>query len=135
VNFALKYPGTFAFDGSISGAFNAQEMALIDSRADLAHSLQSAFGAAESRTLSDIYFYSYIEHAFIASTPYLYIDCGNRDVTFLEPNRKLTAKLSQRELEYEYHETPGAHTWRYWDSRLPELLDAVARKIAPNQIQ
>ena len=135
VKFALKYPGTFAFAGSISGAFNAPEMALIDSRADLAPSLQSAFGAAESRARSENDVYAEIEHAVPASTPYLYIDCGNRDVTFLEPNRKLTAKLSQRELAYEYHETPGAHTWRYWDSRLPELLDAVARKIAPNQIQ
>ena len=135
VKFALKYPAPFALAGSISGAFNATEMPLSESRADLAPSLQSAFGDAGSPARADNDVYTAVERAVPASIPYLYLDCGNRDVSFLEPNRRLVSKLSERGLIYEYHETPGAHTWHYWDSRLPELLTVVVRTIAKDNIQ
>ena len=135
VTFALKYPNTFAMAGSISGALNAADVSLSESRADLAPSLESAFGVVGSPSRTDNDIYTAIDKATTASTPYLYIDCGNRDVSFLEPNRKLVSKLSQRGLTYEYHETPGAHTWQYWDSRLPALLSVVSRTIAGSTIQ
>lgn len=135
VKFALKYPALFSFAGSISGAFNATDMALSESRADLAPSLQNAFGPAGSTTRVENNVYAAVDLAHPGSTPYLYIDCGNHDVSFLESNRKLVAELTQRDLAYEYHETPGAHTWQYWDSRLPALLSAAVRKINPEHIQ
>jgi len=130
VKFALKYPGTFNFAGSISGAFNATQVELAESRADLAPSLASTFGPANSAVRTDNDVYQAIDRAEPTATPYLYIDCGNRDVSFLQPNRSFVSKLSERNLSYEYHETPGAHTWQYWDERLPEMLSVVVRKIA-----
>jgi enterochelin esterase-like enzyme len=74
-----------------------------------------------------------VGRAVPATTTYLYLDCGTRDVSFVPSNRKLVEKLSQKNLTYEYHETPGAHTWEYWDTRLPNLLAAVVKKIAADK--
>jgi S-formylglutathione hydrolase FrmB len=130
VKFALKYPGTFAIAGSISGAFNATETELAASRADLAPSLDTAFGAPNSTVRAENDVYAAAARAVRAATPYLYLDCGTWDVSFVESNRKLVSDLSKTNLAYEYHETPGAHTWEYWDTRLPNLLAAVVKKIA-----
>jgi putative tributyrin esterase len=133
VKFALKYPGTFGIAGSISGAFNATETELSASRADLAPSLDAAFGAANSTVRADNDVIVAADKAVPARTAYLYLDCGTQDVSFLQSNRKLVSKLSERNLAYEYHETPGAHTWEYWDTRLPNLLAAIVKRIAPQK--
>jgi S-formylglutathione hydrolase FrmB len=135
VKFALKYPGSFELAGSISGAFNAALAELSDSRADLRPTLLEAFGPARSKTRRQNDVYELATRVDTHSVPYLYIDCGNQDVTFLDPNRKLTSLLSQRKFEYEYHEYPGAHTWQYWDERLPSLLSVVERRIAPEEMK
>src|SRR6185369_11961432 len=133
VKFALKYPGTFAIAGSISGAFNATEPELSATRSDLAPSLDAAFGAQNSTVRAENDVYEAATRAVPATTPYLYVDCGTRDVSFLQANRKLVSELSQRNLNYEYHEMPGAHTWEYWDTRLPNLRTVILRQIAADQ--
>jgi S-formylglutathione hydrolase FrmB len=133
VKFALKYPGTFAIAGSISGAFNATESELAASRTDLGPSLDAAFGAPNSTVRAENDVFDAAARAVPATTPYLYLDCGTRDVSFVQSNRKLVSNLSQRNLAYEYHETPGAHTWEYWDMRLPNMLAAVVKKIVPEK--
>jgi putative tributyrin esterase len=135
VKFALKYPGTFAIAGSISGAFNASEPELSASRADLAPSLDAAFGAQNSTVRAENDVYEAATRAVPATTPYLYVDCGTRDVSFLQANRKLVSELSHRNLSYEYHETPGAHTWEYWDTRLPNMLTVILKKIAAEKAE
>jgi putative tributyrin esterase len=135
VKFALKYPGTFGIAGSISGAFNATETELSTSRADLAPSLDAAFGASNSTVRAENDVSEAATRAVPATTPYLYLDCGTRDVSFLQANRTLVSKLSQRNLSYEYHETPGAHTWEYWDTRLPNMLTVIVKKIAADNAE
>jgi putative tributyrin esterase len=130
VKFALKNPGSFGFAGSISGAFNATKPELAESRADLAPSLVGAFGPPNSTVRAENDVFQLAGNSGTQAIPYLYIDCGNRDVSFLQANRDLAATLSERKITYEYHETPGAHTWQYWDERLPDLLKAVVRNIA-----
>jgi putative tributyrin esterase len=133
VKLALKYPGTFDVAGSISGAFNATEADLAESRADLAPSLKTAFGPATSTVRSENDVYEAVDRVVPSATAYLYLDCGTADVSFLQANRKLVSKLSQRNLSYEYHEIPGAHTWEYWDTRLPSMLNVIVRKIAADK--
>lgn len=130
LKFALKHPEAFAFAGSISGAFNAPSAELANSRADLKPSLEQAFGATASATRAANDVYALAAQAPAASTPYLYLDCGSGDTTFLAPNRRMAATLSERGITYEYHEGPGVHNWQFWDERLPDLLRAVVRHIA-----
>jgi putative tributyrin esterase len=130
VKFALKHPTMYQVAASLSGAFNAASPQLADARADLRPSLVDAFSAAHSQTRQQNDLYAVANTVDAKATPYLYIDCGNRDATFLEPNRKLASILSARGFAYEYHEYPGEHSWQYWDERLPALLDLVRREIA-----
>jgi putative tributyrin esterase len=130
VKFALKYPETFRVAASLSGAFNAVSPGLGDARPDLQPSLLQAFGDARNKSREKNDVYSLASSANPQATPYLYVDCGNQDSSFLESNRNLTAILSQRRFSYEYHEYPGEHSWQYWDERLPAVLAIVQRFIA-----
>jgi putative tributyrin esterase len=127
---ALQHPKMYMLAASLSGAFNAASPELADTRADLGPSLGEAFGAAHSQTREQNDLYALANAVDAKAMPYFYIDCGNRDATFLEPNRKLAANLSAKGFAYEYHEYPGEHSWQYWDERLPALLDLVRREIA-----
>ncbi len=130
VKFALKYPDMFQVAASISGAFNAASPELERSRSDLQPSLVKAFGEAHSKTREQNDLFALAASARRPqSTAYIYIDCGNQDSSFLEPNRSFVSLLSQRKCAYEYHEYPGAHSWQYWDERLPEVLRVVQQQI------
>jgi len=122
---ALKHPEVFQVAASLSGAFNAGSPELERERADLRPSLVQAFGPEHSETRAQNDLFALAQKVDVKATPYLYIDCGNQDGSFLEPNRKLVAILSQRKLVYEYHEFPGVHDWQYWDKRLPAVLNLV----------
>ena len=125
---ALHNPGMFAFAGSISGALDAPgELALV--RPDFAKNLTEVFGPAESETRKTNDIYLLARAARPPASLYLYIDCGSADWA-LPSNRALVGILSEKKFAYEYHEMPGMHSWEYWDRRLPELLDAVARRIS-----
>jgi S-formylglutathione hydrolase FrmB len=45
-------------------------------------------------------------------------------------NRQLAQAMAARPLAYEYHEVPGAHTWEFWNRRLPVFLALVEERIA-----
>lgn len=128
IKFALRYPGMFAFAGSISGALDAPG-GLATVRPDFAKNLADVFGPADSETrkMNDLYLLA--RGMRPPSNLYLYIDCGNGDWA-LPSNREFVAILSERKIPYEYHEMPGIHSWEYWDRRLPELLEAVAKRIS-----
>jgi S-formylglutathione hydrolase FrmB len=126
---ALKHPEMFQVAASLSGAFNAASPELARERSDLRQSLDEAFGPerSEAREKNDLY--ALAQKADTKATPYLYVDCGNQDETFLPPNRKLVSILSQRKFAYEYHEFPGEHSWQYWDERLPAVLNLVRQEL------
>lgn len=129
LKFALRYPDTFSVAASTSGALNAADTELGASRSDLQPSLVKVFGPENSKVRADNDVYSLAKSADPKSAPYLYLDCGSSDTTFLPPNRKFAALLSERKFSYEYHEYPGAHTWTYWNARLPQILKVVLRHI------
>jgi putative lysine transport system ATP-binding protein len=123
IKFGLKYPELFRFAGSLSGAFNAAKD--LDSlRGEFRPSLLRAFGEDGSQLRSQNDIFALLNAPHQAAFPYFYLACGTADF-FLATNRLLVAQLSARKMDYEYHETPGDHTWDYWDGALDELLVAV----------
>jgi putative tributyrin esterase len=128
IKFALRYPGMFAFAGSISGALNAPTE-LADLRPDFAKNLAEVFGAADSETRKKNDIYVLAREAKASESLYFYIDCGNADWA-LPSNREFVKILTEKRFRYEYHEMPGMHAWEYWDRRLPDLLGAVAKRIS-----
>jgi S-formylglutathione hydrolase FrmB len=129
VLFGLKHPGMFAAVGSVSGAFDGP-VGVEQVMPVLRESTDRAFGAAGSVARGDNDINSLLTKADHATLPYLFLQCGSQD-PFLPSNRKFVEELSSRAVLYEYHEYPGAHTWEFWDSSLPMMLDVIAARIVP----
>jgi S-formylglutathione hydrolase FrmB len=123
VKLALKYPGLFELAGSLSGAFNAAQN-LDTLRPEFAAKLGEVFGneGSRERTNNDVFLLLNTPHQ--TSHPYFYLGCGTADF-FVETNRALVIELSARKIAYEYHETPGGHTWEYWDRELQPMLQVI----------
>ena len=54
--------------------------------------------------------------------PSFYMACGEDD-DLLEPNRAYRDKLIGEGFEVDYHEGPGAHNWKFWDTWIEHSLD------------
>ncbi len=124
---ALRYPENFAFAGSLSGALNAP-LDLADRQPDFREQLLQVFGPAGSDPREDNNLFSMLQSVPANDRPHFYLACGSEDA-FLAVNREFAAQLSSHGATYEYHETPGAHAWDYWDRSLPALLRAAAAVI------
>ena len=124
---ALKRPGTFAFIGSISGAFDGPS-GIERVMPQLKPSTDAAFGAMDSRTRRENNIDLLLAQADPSATSYLFLECGAAD-PLLESNRRVVRALSQRGMAYEYHELPGAHTWPFWNQSLPGLLEVLAARL------
>jgi enterochelin esterase-like enzyme len=55
--------------------------------------------------------------------------CGTED-HLLASNRQLVRALREQQLDFNYREDPGGHTWQYWSSRMVEMLTAVDKYFA-----
>lgn len=54
-----------------------------------------------------------------------YIDCGDDDF-FIKGNMELHAAMLDKEVPHEFRVRDGGHTWTYWRTALPEVLDFVS---------
>ncbi len=123
----LRHPDLFSFTASISGAFDGPSGAE-QVMPQLKASTDQAFGPPESPTRKENDLDPLIAVADPAKTPYMLLECGTAD-PFLPSDRHVIEELWSRRISYEYHELPGAHTWTFWDNSLPNLLDALSRKL------
>src|SRR6266704_4062969 len=125
VKLALKYPGLFELAGSLSGAFNAAQN-LDTLRPEFAAKLREVFGNEGSRERAENDVLLLLNTSHQTSYPYFYLGCGTADF-FLDTTRAFVMQLSSRKIAYEYHETPGEHTWEYWDRELQSMLQVIDR--------
>jgi S-formylglutathione hydrolase FrmB len=129
--YGLKRPDLFRFAGSLSGAFSL--VTFIDDTvgqarsASLSRTLRRAFGPepSEHRRRHDLY--RLVSTADTARPPYLYLVTGIQDGFrgFLPAHRVFADSLRARGLRYEYHETPGGHSWAYWGREIGPLIDRM----------
>jgi S-formylglutathione hydrolase FrmB len=124
----IRYPNLFSFAGSLSGALNAAQD-LDTLRPAFRAKLLEVYGSAGSRTRTDNDIFQMLKSAGPAHHPYFYLACGASDF-FLPVNREFVQQLSSAKLAYEYHETPGEHSWEYWDGAVQPLLRAIAKTMA-----
>lgn len=125
VKFGLKYPQMFAFAGSISGAFDAP-LGLDTRVQEYRRKLLRAFGPSDSPTRSANDLFRLLDQVGANRFPYLYIECGTED-GFLPINRDFVSSLPKRKIVFEYHETPGGHSWDYWDRSVQDLLRSLSK--------
>lgn len=118
----LKYSARF----SLAGSFSGDPLAA----GDTSHQrLNHVFGPVGSSSRAENDLVALARDARIADGSYFYIDSGIAD-RLLARNRAFVQAMSARPLAYEYHEVPGAHTWEFWDRRLPVFLKLVEERIA-----
>ncbi|MBF9255587.1 esterase family protein [Pontibacter sp. 172403-2] len=55
-----------------------------------------------------------------------YIDCGDDDFLY-EGNALAHIAMRKQEIPHEYRVRDGGHTWTYWRSALPEVLEFVSK--------
>lgn len=144
---ALKYPTKYAMAGSFSGALTMpRDLALREGLNRAANtnngdfavpSLQEAFGSEKSmsRDTNNI-FTLWKRSVSLDSVPkrrttYFYIATGIQDPLIVPGNREFRDSLYTAKFRYEYHETPGKHSWEYWNEALrtflPRLLEIMER--------
>jgi len=126
--YALKYPGRFSFAGSFSGAFIYPRFIGDTIRQPISQgltaSLARAFGPERSHTRLENDVYTLFNAAPADSTPYIYLAAGIQDGFryFRSGHRFFADSLKAANVQYEYHETPGRHSWTYWDRELRKMF-------------
>lgn len=126
MKFALKFPGTFAFAVSFSGA----EVVVHDPSYKISFGqkyvdqIHDIFGDGITQPRIDNDIFELAKKRAPAQLPYLVVTCGTED-SLLASNREFVALVQQLKIRYEYHESPGAHTWQYWDEQLPYALSLL----------
>jgi S-formylglutathione hydrolase FrmB len=120
---AMKHPGRFSLAGSFSGALTAA------GDTSSFRTIVEAFGPAGSASRAENDLLALARNAKIPDGTHFYFDTGSADFV-LPSNRALAQVMAARPLVYEYHEVPGAHTWEFWNRRLPVFLALVEERIA-----
>ena len=132
LKFGLKYPATFAFAGSMSGALDAASWPEKDLLAGaIRDSVPRVFGpdGSETHKANDIFeILRAMTGARLASLPYFYFDCGTEDFVF-GSNPPFAALLREKKIAHEYRQLPGNHNWQYWDQQVQEVLKVAAEKL------
>jgi S-formylglutathione hydrolase FrmB len=118
---AMKNPGRFSLAGSFSGA-------LTPVRNPTYPSVRDAFGPVNSASRAENDLLALARDTRIPDGTHFYFDTGSADGV-LPSNRELAQAMAARPLSYEYHEVPGAHTWEFWNRRLPVFLALVEERI------
>lgn len=57
-----------------------------------------------------------------SSIPEIYMACGTEDF-LLDVNVRLHGFLAEEGVEHTYKETPGAHTWDFWNEKIGDALE------------
>lgn len=123
LKFSIRYPQLFSIAGSFSGALNAPTT-LQSEKPVYALQLLRVYGRNGNKTRSENDISRLISTAKPASLPYLYLTCGEDDY-FVSPNRQFVSNLPSLKVRYEYHELPGVHDWRFWDSSIRDFLQLI----------
>ena len=134
LKFGLKFPGTFIFAGSVSGALDAPAWTDLKDPGPVRDSVMSVFGSAssETRKQNDIFEIARsLSTNRVAGLPYFYLDCGTEDGLFSSTSQ-FAALLHEKKIPHEYRQLPGNHNWAYWDQQVREVLEiAVAHLRMP----
>ena len=133
LKFGLKYPATFVFAGSMSGAMGVTRLTEKDPGASSWATSMKLFGPVDSdtRKANDLFLIiNQLSAARINALPFFYFDCGTEDSSLIFPyNRELAVLMSEKKIPHEYRELPGDHSWRYWDRQVQEILNIASQKM------
>ena len=133
VKYGLKYPSTFVFAASMSGAFGVTRYTENEMGGSNWEPFLKIFGpvGSETRKANDVFEITRgLTAARVASLPFFYFDCGTEDASrHIDANRGLSQLFLEKKVPHEYRELPGNHSWEYWDQQVQEVLQIAAAKM------
>lgn len=130
---ALKHPDLYCAAASFSGALTAGSRELTTEGhetgarvSDWDREQTSIFGENPKDGPDDILWL--LEHGPRGPKPKLRIDCGTEDFLYAA-NLTVHKRLEKLNIEHEYSERTGAHTWDYWDRAITDALPFLTRSL------
>jgi len=133
LKFGLKYPGTFVFAASLSGAFGVARFTDDELTRIGWKEVSGLFGpvGSETRKANDLFeIIQNLPAGRVSSLPFFYFDCGTEDVSYIfSYNRELSALMFEKKIPHEFRELPGDHSWAYWDRQVQEVLRIAGQKL------
>ena len=127
---ALRHPETFSNVVALSSGLSLNSKRVLESTYDAPGILgnrgfyESVYGPLDAVRGSQNDYDALAERvgASDGPRPSFYMACGEDD-DLLEPNRAYRDKLIGEGFEVDYHEGPGAHNWKFWDTWIERSLD------------
>jgi putative tributyrin esterase len=133
IKYGLKFPATFVFAASMSGAFGVTRYTEKEMGGANWEPFLKTFGpiGSETRKANDVFEIARgLSASRVASLPYFYFDCGTEDAPqHFNANRELSELFLQKKIPHEFRELPGNHSWQYWDRQVKEVLKIAAEKL------
>lgn len=127
---ALLHPAQYAMAASLSGVLDIVELCNGYKDADENKTsvlyARAAFGkqGAQSGTDADLFYLASQLSKSGAIKPKLLQYCGTEDFLY-DLNQNFKSYIETLDFDYSYAESPGAHTWDYWDSRIQDVLAEI----------
>jgi putative tributyrin esterase len=132
VKLGLKYPGKFFFIGGISPSIQfpgGLEDSVIVARwsTESTTNIRELFGKTRTDAWNDNDIFSLAEKANGKSLPYFYLSVGSQDgiIEIVGLTHDLANVLRKKGAEFEMHESPGGHDWRFWDKEIKIVLQRI----------
>jgi len=125
----LNHPERFAGIGALSAVTDIVPK-LTDPEFSYWHEeFAEIFGSGEKAIATGCDLYTVMQQAAKApQKPRIVQFCGADDF-LIKDNRKLRdAFLDLKWREYRYQEFPGVHSWEFWDTHIPEILDFLLER-------
>lgn len=119
---ALRHPERFSAAASLSGALDAAALSLAPDPAFL-DEMRTVFGDLTAITGSDNDLFQLAAQVAYSDQlkPRLFQWCGTSDHVY-PSNVKFRDFVQNLPLDYTYTESPGDHSWRYWDAQIQNVL-------------
>lgn len=115
VRFGLVYPDYFSVVSSLSGFFDVRELGNLIGREHFSRIFYD--DAQKIDEASPLYMTIRRE----SNMPVIHFDCGTED-RYLEVNRSMHRRLTERNIDHTYMEYSGSHTWEYWSDHIRDHL-------------
>jgi len=123
----LACPDKFSVAASLSGALDIIGRLSLD---DANHQGEFAFlfgNSYESREQIDLFQLAEKLDQSNQPKPRIYIWCGTEDFLY-EDNVKFKNFLGKTGFDFTYEESPGDHSWGYWDEKIQTILKFIYNK-------
>ena len=128
IKIALTRPELFGFVGAFSPSIEILHRRFNVKRTGEWWRIRTIFGPWGSETRISRDPFALIKTADPAKTPYIYLTAGENE-PLLDPNERFARRLSELHFDFEFHNKPGGHDWKEWNSQVPGCFESLFKHL------